>query len=259
VRRAAVQITERWVNKRAAVVGLAELESDRDSIVAQQLVLTLGMSQGEARPLAEQIIQNAARLHKKNGGMRLAASVALWGQKDLPLATAVRDSEGFDPATAAQWQATFANWNRGITFPKDMDKDHQRLVRDGEILYYKSCVSCHGADGKGLKTPGTDFYLAPSLVDSPRVNGDAEQLVPILLHGLMGPLDGNSYQAGFMAPATALGLSRERDIAQVLSYIRYAWGGKGGPVTEAEVKAIKAATQDRQTPWTQADLEARQP
>jgi mono/diheme cytochrome c family protein len=63
-------------------------------------------------------------------------------------------------------------------------------------------------------------------------------LVPILLHGLIGPLDGKTYQAGFMAPGASLGLSRERDIAQVLSYLRCAWGGKGGPVTEKEVKEI---------------------
>ena len=41
-----------------------------------------------------------------------------------------------------------------------------------------------------------------------------------------------------MAPGASLGLSRERDIAQVLSYLRYAWSGKGGPVTEKEVKEI---------------------
>ena len=62
--------------------------------------------------------------------------------------------------------------------------------------------------------------------------------MPILLHGLIGPLDGKTYQAGFMGPGASLGLSRERDIAQVLSYLRYAWSGKGGPVTEKEVKEI---------------------
>jgi len=43
-----------------------------------------------------------------------------------------------------------------------------------------------------------------------RVKGNAEQLMPILLRGLMGPLDGKTYQAGFVAPAEALGLTRER-------------------------------------------------
>jgi mono/diheme cytochrome c family protein len=72
----------------------------------------------------------------------------------------------------------------------------------------------------------------------------------------MGPLDGKTYQAGFMAPAAALGLTREREIAQVLSFIRYAWDGNGSAVTEDEVKAIKAATAERKAPWTQKELEA---
>ena len=60
-----------------------------------------------------------------------------------------------------------------------------------------------------------------------------------------------------MAPGAALGLTRERDIAQVLSYIRFAWNRNGGPVTEDDVKAIKEATSDRNLPWTQGELEGR--
>jgi mono/diheme cytochrome c family protein len=124
------------------------------------------------------------------------------------------------------------------------------------VLYFTSCVPCHGADGKGIQAPGTDSRLAPSLADSPRVKGDIAQLVPVLLHGLTGPLDGETYQAGFMAPGAALGLTRDREIAQVISFIRYAWDGKGSPVTEAEGKAIKTKVAARQLPWTQAELEA---
>ena len=78
--------------------------------------------------------------------------------------------------------------------------------------------------------------------------GDPKQLVPILLHGLTSPLDGKTYQAGFMAPAKALGLSRERDLARVLSYIRYAWNNEDGPVTEEVVKAIQKTHAKRTTP-----------
>jgi hypothetical protein len=88
------------------------------------------------------------------------------------------------------------------------------------------------------------------------VKCDPKQLVSILLHGLIGPLDGKTYQAGFMAPGTALGLTKERDLAQVLSYIRFARGGNGGSIAEGDVKAIKQTTANRKTPWTQAELEA---
>ena len=77
----------------------------------------------------------------------------------------------------------------------------------------RSCVVCHGANGKGTMVPGTDVALAPALVGSPRVQGDARQLVPILLHGLTGPLDGVHYQAGFVAPASAMGIVRDDRLA----------------------------------------------
>lgn len=259
VRRAAIQIGERWINgDEGAIEALAVFAAEEDAGVAQQLVLTLGMSEGKSRARADEIIQLAARKHLKNDrGMILAAGVALWGKKDLPLVRDLDSDKKIDASTAAAWKIAFANWNRGLEFPKDMDPDHRRLVRDGEVLFYRSCVVCHGADGQGVQAPGMEFYLAPSLVGSPRVTGDPKQLVPILLHGLVGPLDGKNYQAGFMAPGAALGLARERDIAQVLSYLRYAWDGRGGPVTENDVKAIKNATAARKTPWTQEELEAR--
>ena len=255
VRRAAIQIAERWVDRIETIEGLAAFAKEKDSVVAQQLVLSLGMSEGEARTLAEELIQEVAKNHLKDRGMMLAVSIALWGRKDLPLPLALERGEGLDSASAAQWKMALANWNRGLVFPKGMDETHRRLVRDGEVRYYQSCVACHGADGKGIKVPGAEVSLAPSLVDSPRVKGDPKNLVPILLHGLVGPLDGKIYQAGFMAPGASLGLSRGRDIAQVLSYLRFAWGGNGGPVTEADVEEVKKANADRKKPWTQSELE----
>jgi len=254
LRRAAIQVAERWIQEEATVKGLSIFAKERDPQVAQQLVLTLGMKEEETRPLAEDLIQQVARKHLTNRGMILATGVSLWDKKDLPLAQELLEGKKHKADVAGPWKTAMTNWNRGIQFPKDMDPDHRRLVRDGEVTYYQSCVACHGSDGKGIQVAGTDFQLAPSLVDSPRVKGDPKQLVPILLHGLTGPLDGKTYQAGFMAPAKALGLTRERDLARVLSYIRYAWNNESGPITEADVKAIQKAHAQRMTPWTQAEL-----
>ena len=202
-------------------------------------------------------MERVARRHLSNKGLMLALAVAAWGSETMPLVQDLLGEGGnVDAALKAQWRVVLANWKRGISFPKDMDESHRRLVRDGEPKYYQHCVACHGSDGKGLGVAGADVRLAPSLVDSPRVHGDPGKLVPILLHGLVGPLDGVTYQAGYMAPGKALGLVREeRDIAQVLSFIRYAWGKESGPISEADVKTIKAATKGRVAPWTQQDLE----
>ncbi|MDG2122053.1 MAG: cytochrome c, partial [Verrucomicrobiales bacterium] len=124
-----------------------------------------------------------------------------------------------------------------------------------ETQYFCSCVACHGSDGRGMGIVGTDQFLAPSLVGSPRVQGKAERLVPILMQGLIGPLDGKHYQAGFMAPAAALGITRDDRIAELLSYIRYAWGQELPVVTKDEVKAIRVKHAERKVPWTQEELE----
>ena len=255
LRRAAIQIAERWISDPATIEGLRVLAKERDEVVAQQLVLTLGMSDGEARPLAEEFIQTIARQHLSSRGMILATGVALWGSDDLPLVKDIMNGNKIDPATAASWKQALANWNRGLVYPEGMNDDHKRLIRDGEVRFYQSCVTCHGADGKGIEVPGTDSYLAPSLANSPRLAKDPATLIPVLLHGLAGPLDGKNYQAGFMAPAAALGLTRERDIATVLSYMSFVWGN-GEPVTEDEVRKIKDQTRDRKTPWTQEELDS---
>lgn len=257
IRRAAIQIAERWIDEANMLKLITPLTEDRDAQVAQQLILTLGMNKGDTRPHAENLIQEAAKNHLKDRGVILATGVALWGNDDLPLIRSLLQGKGHHPSVILPWQTALVNWNRGIQFPKNMDATHRRLVRDGEVIYYASCVSCHGADGKGVTVPGTDLRLAPSLVDSPRVKGAPSTLVPILLHGLTGPLDGKTYQSGFMAPGIALGLERDRDYAQVLSFIRYAWDGKRDPITEEEVKRIRIETKDRELPWTQKELEDR--
>jgi hypothetical protein len=44
-------------------------------------------------------------------------------------------------------------------------------------------------------------------------------------------------------------------IAGVASYVRTSFGNVGGTVTVADVERVRAATADRKTPWTLADLE----
>jgi hypothetical protein len=47
----------------------------------------------------------------------------------------------------------------------------------------------------------------------------------------------------------------DRQIANVLTYIRNSWGNKASLVTPAEVGAIRGGTSDRSQAWTVADLE----
>ena len=152
------------------------------------------------------------------------------------------------------WNRILSSWDRGMKFSSDFDTTHRKMIQNGEKLYFQHCTSCHGADGKGVKIPDTDQYLAPSLVDSNRVHGNPEQLVPLFLHGLMGPIDGKNYSAGYMAPAKAFGIEREDRLAELLTYIRYAWGKEGECVEKDTVSTIRNKHSKRTNPWTDQEL-----
>jgi mono/diheme cytochrome c family protein len=191
----------------------------------------------------------------------LATAISLWGKKHLPLIQQIKSKKAFEKvskdkrgSTDMAWNRILSSWDRGMKFAKDFDTTHRKMIQNGEKLYFQHCTSCHGAEGKGVKIPGTDQYLAPSLVDSKRVHGNPEQLVPLFLHGLMGPIEGKNYSAGYMAPAKAFGIEREDRLAELLTYIRYAWGKEGDCVEKETVSTIRRKHTDRDNPWTDQEL-----
>ena len=46
----------------------------------------------------------------------------------------------------------------------------------------------------------------------------------------------------------------DQQLADVLTYVRSAFGNSAPAVTPAEVKAVREATKDRTAPWTAAEL-----
>ena len=130
-------------------------------------------------------------------------------------------------------------------------KNQHWSVRKGAASYNSLCVTCHGPDGKGVKIPGTETMLAPPLAGSPRVNSDDPSvLARILLHGLVGPIEGHSYP-GMMAPVAAQG---DPWISGVMNYVRNSWGHKHEIVSRGDVSDIRFKYRDRSKPWTIEEL-----
>jgi mono/diheme cytochrome c family protein/glucose/arabinose dehydrogenase len=132
---------------------------------------------------------------------------------------------------------------------KKMPKgDHGEAVRRGVEVYNTLCITCHLADGKGADN------LAPPLADSDWVTGSTERLIRIALHGVQGPIEvnGSRYRHPEIMPGLGLAL-KDQQIADVLTYIRTAWGGKS-QVKEKDVKRIRAAHKDRVIPWDVKEL-----
>jgi glucose/arabinose dehydrogenase/mono/diheme cytochrome c family protein len=258
LRRAAIQIGESALADPATFDGIARpLAKDRDAGVAKQLILSLGLVREHADAL--DLIQQACRSHRDVAGVQLAGTLAMWGHRDLPLVREIQAGTAFPAATNAIWKNSIGNWDRGLKFPDDMPDTERRRITSGETQYFQNCVSCHGADGKGMSLPGTDLFLAPSLADSARIAGPAHQLIPVFFQGLSGPIDGRAYQAAFMAPAAIFGITREDRLAELISYLRFAFGKGASIVSHESVKEAKRRHQDRKIPWTDEELKALAP
>jgi mono/diheme cytochrome c family protein/glucose/arabinose dehydrogenase len=143
------------------------------------------------------------------------------------------------------------------SWPREFSGADKALLTKGEGIYQELCFACHGFDGRGMQVegakPGTT--LAPSLAGSPRVAGQREALIHILLKGLAGPINGKTYEA-LMVPMES---NDDAWIAAVASYVRNSFGNKGGMISVKEVADIRAKSKVRTQPWTVEELLAALP
>lgn len=125
----------------------------------------------------------------------------------------------------------------------------------GAVIFKTVCKTCHGTDGNGVHA------LAPPLNGSNWVKGDKNRLIPIVLYGLTGPVTvaGKLYTAPEInGDMPGIGANKEftdEDIAQVLSFIRHAWGNKAAAITAADIARTRAQYKDRQKTFTMQELE----
>jgi mono/diheme cytochrome c family protein len=91
----------------------------------------------------------------------------------------------------------------------------------GQGLYLKTCSGCHQADGKGVP----DAF--PALAGNALVQGNPKDFAAV-------PLTGRGGMPNF---------SKRLDdvkLAQILNYVRHAWGNQGTSISAAEVAALRA-------------------
>ncbi|NQZ58782.1 MAG: discoidin domain-containing protein [Lentisphaeraceae bacterium] len=139
-------------------------------------------------------------------------------------------------------------------FTRQFSSAEKKLIKKGETIFTQLCSECHGQNARGKKS-GT-IMLAPSLLRSERVLGSKEAVANILLHGMIGKIDGKEYPGNIMVP---MGSNNNEWVASVLSYLRASFGNNGSIITAKEVSVIRAASKDRQTPWKFSELKATHP
>lgn len=93
----------------------------------------------------------------------------------------------------------------------------------GQSLFNDNCAACHQKTGMGVKG------AFPALAGDKLVKGPAPLLVTTVLNGRGG------------MPAFKSDLT-DAQLAQVLTYIRAAWGNKATPVAAADIAAGRRKT-----------------
>jgi ubiquinol-cytochrome c reductase cytochrome b subunit len=101
----------------------------------------------------------------------------------------------------------------------------------GAAVYTSNCAGCHGAQGAGQ--PG----VFPPLAGSEMVKGDPKKLIHIVAYGLSGDITVKGGKFNGQMPAWKGNLT-DKQVADVITYIRGAWGNGAGPVSEVDVKAV---------------------
>lgn len=122
----------------------------------------------------------------------------------------------------------------------------------GQTVYMQVCFACHQPTGLGL--PG----MFPPLAGSDWVAAKKpDRMIRMVLHGLTGlvTINGKPFAtpAPLMPPQGAA-LS-DTQIADVLTYVRDAYGNKASAVTPEQVAAIREAEKTRTAMWTEAELQ----
>ena len=161
-----------------------------------------------------------------DGGMYVSDSVKgkIWK------ITFTGDKENFGPEQLVQVEL-----RKELSHIRTPDRIADNLMREnvsgGEKTYYTYCSACHQNDGGGA----TGRF--PPIANTDWVNGDKERLIKIMLEGMEGSIQvhGETYN-GVMPQHSFLS---DKDIAEVLTYIRTNFGNKASAISTDEVKSIR--------------------
>ena len=102
----------------------------------------------------------------------------------------------------------------------------------GQRLYESVCFACHQKDGQGLPP------AFPPLAKSDYLMADRDRAIRIVIAGLQGEIVVNGKKYVGVMPAQALA---DDDVANVLTYVRNAWGNSDDAITRDDVARVRAS------------------
>ncbi len=115
---------------------------------------------------------------------------------------------------------------------KSQDVALKQSMNDGKEVYAGLCIACHLSEGQGIAN------VFPPLAKSDYLMDDLDRSIKQLIEGSSGEMVVNGTKYNGAMPATGLD---DKDIANVLNYVRNSWGNKGDIVKVDKVKKVRAS------------------
>jgi mono/diheme cytochrome c family protein len=148
-----------------------------------------------------------------------------------PMAEAVQNSTSKMNDEDLVAIATYLKSLPGKESPK-VEQPRQTSMASGQAVYRDNCSACHGSAGTGA------MPLFPALAGNPIVMQDSsETLSHLVLFGSQGVATSSSPTTPSM-PSLGWRLS-DKEVADVLTYIRNTWGNSGAAVSESDVSSVR--------------------
>jgi len=231
-----------WLRGRYLVQGLghcAACHAPRNAMGATRDAGQLpgGMIAGldwYAPPLNGDPVAGLGRWSEQDVADLLRTGLSAHSTASGPMAEVVLGSSQYLTGDDALAMASYLKSLPATPSPPPASAPSAALMEQGRKLYGQQCAQCHQEDGRG-SAPAW-----PALAGNPTVTApSAANLVRVVLDGGYAPATAANPRPHGMPPF-GVALS-DNDIAAVATYVRNAWGNRGGAVRSLEVKRLRDA------------------
>ena len=116
----------------------------------------------------------------------------------------------------------------------EVQLNKEQQIEAGKTLYLGTCSTCHQLDGNGLPK------AFPPLAKSDYLMADKKRSIEVVLNGMSGPVKVNGAEYNSVMPPWSH--MPDDAIANILTYVRNAFGNSGDPISTAEVLEVRQKT-----------------
>ena len=229
---------------------LEQMIDQKDALVAPYIAFTTEKIEPFNEVLAGQLLNKLVQAFPND---KLVADAVVSGlyNKEAGFLKQV-ESNGLDTSTAIS--KSLNRTLKDILRAKDdiNTKAAAEKYPEGATMFYSTCATCHGRDGYGIES------LAPPLNKSDWALGEKDKVIATVLFGLSGPIVINGKTTNFAGDMPGIGQSSEftdKNIAQIISFVRNAWSNSASSVSEEDVVKIREKFKGREGAFTLQEMD----